>query len=237
MSVVWEHQAPGAHYQVRRAGGSIRLYTNGVFHSQWNPNPAKSRSVWDLLSLPVFYRQRAAPRVLVLGVGGGAVIKRLAEFKPDADIVGVDRDPVHLRVARSWFQVRCRLSRADAVEWVSHYRGEPFDVIVDDLFGHVDGVACRAVVANQVWLRRLRGLLVADGVLTVNHASVREWRDNVALTAGMPHRRRFSLPLYDNVIGVYSRVPLRVSQWRRAVADCSHLPAQQRRFVARCGHG
>ncbi|MEM7378692.1 MAG: class I SAM-dependent methyltransferase [Pseudomonadota bacterium] len=237
MSVVWEHRADGAHYQVRQAGGSIRLYTNGVFHSQWNPSPAKTRSVWDLLSLPVFYRNRAAPRVLVLGVGGGAAIKRLTQFKPSADIVGVDRDPVHLRVARSWFRVQSRLTHADAVDWVRHYRGAPFDVVVDELFGHREGEACRAVEADRAWLQQLKGLLVADGVLTVNHASGHEWRNNAASRAGMAHRRRFSLPLYDNAIGVYSRSPLDVAAWRRAVAHCDTVSAQQRRFVAQCGHG
>ena len=71
MAVLFEKVANGRVYQVRSAGNSRRLYTDGVFHSQYNPNHIITGSVWDLLFLPSqFYAKGALKRVLVLGVGG-----------------------------------------------------------------------------------------------------------------------------------------------------------------------
>ena len=54
MSIVWEQVQGGTRYQVRRAGGSLRLYTNGVLHSQYNAARPLTGSVWDLLTVPAF---------------------------------------------------------------------------------------------------------------------------------------------------------------------------------------
>ena len=37
MAILWQQTIDGNHYEVRTAGGSVRLYRNGVNHSQWNP--------------------------------------------------------------------------------------------------------------------------------------------------------------------------------------------------------
>ena len=82
MSIVWEQVQGGTRYQVRRAGGSLRLYTNGVLHSQYNAARPLTGSVWDLLTVPAFLlAPGAVQRVLVLGIGGGAVIQQLRRFR------------------------------------------------------------------------------------------------------------------------------------------------------------
>ena len=70
MAIVWSRSAGGNQYEVRSAGQSIRLYKNGVFHSQWNPNRPLAGGVWDLLFIPALFADRQISRVLVLGVGG-----------------------------------------------------------------------------------------------------------------------------------------------------------------------
>jgi spermidine synthase len=78
VSLLWERRIGGTLYQVRNAGRTRRLYTNGVFHSQYNPARPVTGSVWDLLLLPAFfYAPGELRRVLVLGVGGGAVIQQM----------------------------------------------------------------------------------------------------------------------------------------------------------------
>ena len=37
MALLWEKRAAGVHYSVRNAGNTVRLYTNGVLHTQYNP--------------------------------------------------------------------------------------------------------------------------------------------------------------------------------------------------------
>ena len=97
MAVVWETVERGHHYQVRTAGRSVRLYKNDVFHSQWNESRPLSGGVWDLLFLPALFRPTGSvKRVLVLGVGGGAVIRQYLTLLPVEQIVGIELDPVHI---------------------------------------------------------------------------------------------------------------------------------------------
>ena len=59
MALLWERRVEGTLYQVRSAGRTRRLYTNGVFHSQYNPVRPVTGSVWDLLLLPFRGRRRS----------------------------------------------------------------------------------------------------------------------------------------------------------------------------------
>ncbi|MFQ5643422.1 MAG: oxidoreductase, partial [Thiogranum sp.] len=156
MSVLWARSTGGIRYEVRQAGRSLRLYTNGVLHSQYNPGRPLTGSVWDLLFLPAFfYPPGAIRRVLVLGVGGGAVIQQLRRFVQPDLIIGVELNAVHLSVARRFFALKgkgVQLIRANAVDWVQQYRGAPFDMIIDDLFGDADGEPQRAVFADRAWV-------------------------------------------------------------------------------------
>ncbi|MFC6979877.1 hypothetical protein ACFQH7_14350 [Microbulbifer taiwanensis] len=94
---------------MRSHGASVRLYSNGVFHSQWNPRDPLKGSLWELLLLPAFFLPgRQVRSVLLLGVGGGALIRLLQQFVGPEKIVGVDLDATHLRIARKYFGVQGR---------------------------------------------------------------------------------------------------------------------------------
>lgn len=135
MAILWQKHLDGTHYEVRTAGKSHRLYTNGVFHSQYHPERATTGGIWDLLVLPAFFlAPEKIQRVLVLGVGGGAVIRQLQRYVRPQSIVGVELNPVHLEVARRFFGVddsMAELHQADAVSWLESYSGPPFDMIIE----------------------------------------------------------------------------------------------------------
>lgn len=214
MSLLWEKRAGGTHYQVRRAGRSLRLYTNGVFHSQYNPRRPITGSVWDLLWLPAFFYPRGElRRILVLGVGGGAVIRHLREFIQPQKIVGVELSKTHLSVARRFFDVKgdgIELYQADAVDWVNSYSGPAFDMIIDDLFADYDGEPQRAVTADNAWVNRLSGLLASDGMIVSNFATRLEL-DVSAYLLSKQSRKRFSSAVTlstaqnYNAVGVFAR--------------------------------
>ncbi len=134
MAVLWQKKTAGQHYEVRTAGNSRRLYKNGVCHSQFNPANPVTGSIWDLLILPSCYQPETAPRrVLVLGVGGGAVILQLQElFNPEL-IIGVEMDPLHLDIARRFFGLgsdNVKLIRSDAVSWLRDACDQKFDLVI-----------------------------------------------------------------------------------------------------------
>ena len=94
MAILWQKTIKDTRYEIRSAGQTRRLYTDGVFHSQFNPVHAVTGGVWDVLMLPAFFKPAdSIKRVLVLGVGGGAVIHQLQRYiKPD-EIIGVGIKP------------------------------------------------------------------------------------------------------------------------------------------------
>ncbi len=230
MAVIWTKSTNDKHFEVRRAGRSVRLYTNGVFHSQYNPANPIAGTVWNLLALPAFLRPPGTiRRALVLGVGGGAVIRLLHHlFRPE-QIIGVELDPIHIQIAKRFFGItrhRADLVEADAVDWLHRHRGPKFDLIVDDLFGEIDEEPVRTVEADQAWLTELSRNLVADGVLVMNFVSRRALRETSGtLEKSMPDRFasafQLSLPGYENAVGAFTGEPLPARQLRQALRTTS----------------
>lgn len=238
MALLWERRVGDTLYQVRSAGRSLRLYTNGVFHSQYNPARPVTGSVWDLLLLPAFFH---APgelrRVLVLGVGGGAVIRQLQRFVQPEFIAGVELSAVHLSLARRFFGVRgrhVRLEQADAVDWLRRYRGPAFDLIVDDLFVDADGEPQRAVYADADWVGSLLACLAPRGVIVSNFASLLELEAS-AFRLDAACRKRFDAAFHlstaqnCNAVGAFLARPATPRELRRRVQAVPELDPRRKR--------
>ncbi|MFO7593985.1 MAG: hypothetical protein R6X15_08100 [Pseudomonadota bacterium] len=236
MAIIWSRQDGETRYEVRTAGNSCRLYTNGVFHSQYNPNIPVTGNVWDLLMLPAFFAPEQVQRVLVLGVGGGAVIRQLNHFLRPELIVGVELNPVHLEVAREHFGVEAanvELIEDDAILWARQYHGAKFDLIVDDLFSDNDGEPERAIAADSAWMRLLLKRLSPKGALVINFGAPKElkecaWFGNETLRNKFPAAFRFTTPLYENVIGAFLRRPAEGEVLRRNLAAWPELDTRKK---------
>lgn len=233
MAILWSKEQNGDHYEVRSAGASRRLYSNGVFHSQWNPHRPLDGSLWDLLTAPAFLCESPSPlRVLILGVGAGAVIRKLHAYFSELEILGVELNPVHLQVARKFFGIsmaQAELVQADAQQFVNDYQGEGFDLIIDDLFGHSAGEAQRAIRADKSWLSKLGALSRNGGFLTMNFADKKEW---VAARRVRPAKFVGSFSLratqYENVIGVFSQKKLPTKNIQQSLSVIPKLNASSK---------
>jgi len=216
MAILWEKKLNGTHYEVRTAGRSRRLYTDGVFHSQYHPERAYAGGVWDLLMLPAFfYAPKKIQRVLVLGVGGGAVIHQIKRHIKPKYIVGVELNPVHLYVAKRYFALDkhvAQLHQADAISWLENYQGPPFDMIIEDLFGEQEGEPVRVIAPDVAWFKLLARHLTPHGQLVMNFLSkesLREcaWFHHAASHKKFSHAFMFTLKLYDNAIAAFLKAP------------------------------
>ena len=212
MAVLWQKCVQDTQYEVRTAGHTRRLYTDGVFHSQYNPERPLTHGVWDLLMLPaLYYPVGKIRRVLVLGVGGGAVIQLLHHFVEPDDVVGIELDPVHLNIAKRFFGINPKvasLHQADAIQWLRKYKGPGFDMIIDDLFMENDGEPQRVVPLDISWCSLLHKHVTQDGVVVVNSMSAIELREsaflsNSRLAKQYPTKIQLSLPIYENAIGAF----------------------------------
>jgi len=238
LSVLWEAETGGTSYSVRSHGATIRLYSNGVFHSQWNPDRPFNGGIWDCLSLPVLYRPPAdTKRILLLGLGGGAVIQQLSQLLPFEHVEAVDIDAVHIDIAQRWFGIddeRVQLIHADAISWLSRYNGLPFDLIIDDLFGHDEGQPVRAAPLTSEWIDLMRLHLVDSGLLIVNSVDARQLKTAASTFAdsGFQHGYRWTLPGYENAIGVFSQQSLQAREWSRHLEQSELGTSAQRQARA-----
>ena len=226
MATIWEKTIRGKQYEIRGAGQTRRLYTDGVFHSQFNPRRSLTGNVWDLISLPSFFMEESRIRsVLVLGVGGGAVIQQLRRWYPGCFITGVELDATHIYLAERFFKLRganINLVEADAVDWVAKYRGLPFDIIIDDLFGENEGEPERVIEGNKAWVSKISRILAPNGMVVMNFVAGRDLRNSVFLQDVSFQKKysqvfRFMTPLYENNIGVFLQEKCSINEWRRRI--------------------
>lgn len=216
MAIVWSQNIEGNQYEVRSAGATLRLYRNGVNHSQWNPNRPLSGCIWDLISLPALYRPaESVNEALILGFGAGTVAAQLRELLSPERVVGLDLDPVHLSIADGFFDCAegCELIAADAVEWVNECQEEgSFDYILDDLYGEENGIPVRCTPMDAEWCHRLAELLRPGGMLVFNLIEPRKvphlppFKD-AKLKKRFSHSIQFEMEGYENRIVAFSEQP------------------------------
>jgi spermidine synthase len=220
MALIWSHEEDGNRYEVRSAGASLRLYRNGVNHSQWNPNRPLSGSIWDLITLPALHRPNGTLRdALMLGFGAGTVGRQLADLAGVERVVGVELDPMHLSIAQGFFDCSesCELVAADAVEWVYGQGKEAcYDLIIDDLYSEEEGVAQRCAPMDAAWFETLVDLLKPGGILVANMIEpekvnalppIRE----VSMRARLPHAIMYQIQGYENRVLAFSDEPFEKS--------------------------
>ncbi len=232
MAIIWQKTLRGTRYEIRKAGNTTRLYTDGVFHSQYNPDHPITRSVWDLLMLPAFfYEPDNIKRVLVLGVGGGSVIQLLHKHVQPDEIVGIELNPVHLTVAKRFFGINKRIAKlyaADAISWMEKYKGPPFDMIIDDLFGEIEGEGVRPIPLNTKWLNLLNKHTTRKGLIVANTVDSKMLRESAYFTSKQVANKfkaayKLTIPQLENIVAVFLKQHSTSKQLRENIGQISGL--------------
>lgn len=219
MATIWFKQTEHGRYEVRTAGNSLRLYTNGVFHSQWNSKKPLAGHLWDLLFLPLCFKPDfpSCRSALILGVGGGAIINLLQHFCLVKKITAVDLDPEHFFVAKHLFGIEQGAALVDCVEQDAKVfierNTKKYDFILEDLFLHQKDAndAARAIDATEEWLAALSSALTVKGLLVMNFESLRQLQRSLPKATlarlGFKCLVEFSLPRYENGVALLSKIP------------------------------
>ncbi|HEX6164034.1 MAG TPA: fused MFS/spermidine synthase [Vicinamibacterales bacterium] len=131
-------------------------------------------------------------RVLIVGLGGGAMVRFLLHHEPDVQIDAVEIDPAVVRLADQFFGVRTggnvRVHTADAVKFIES-TSDRYDLILMDAFlrpsGDTDTVGVPTRLKTQEFLRRLKATLNPGGVVAFNINEHDTMEDDIATVASV----------------------------------------------------
>lgn len=116
--------------------------------------------------------------VLVMGIGGGTVIKLLKERYNEAEITGVDIDPVMIEVGKKYFGLdklpNLKLIRKDAKDYVKEQTPvrKKFDLIIIDIFS---GRHNPVFLLEDEFLRNCKKLISKDSELIMNYSYAHDY--------------------------------------------------------------
>ncbi|MCG8599178.1 MAG: fused MFS/spermidine synthase [Verrucomicrobiales bacterium] len=169
-------------------------YTKTLFASLFFKNPQK--------------------RMLVIGLGGGGMIRFIDENFPDTTVEAVEIDPAVVRLAAEYFETKPKpgvvIHTEDAFEFLARSH-EPFDAIYLDAFlrpsvdGDPEGKTAR--LKTEEFLATMRDQLSPDGILACNLIL---WRsttsgDLASLRKVFPSVVEFRVPGTGNLVAIASR--------------------------------
>lgn len=114
-------------------------------------------------------------RVLIVGLGGGAMVRFLTHHEPDVRVDAVEIDPVVVRLAAEYFGVRSggpvQIHTADAVAFIESTE-ERYDLILMDAFlrpsAETDATGVPSGLKTRAFLGRLKSVLAPGGVVAFN---------------------------------------------------------------------
>ncbi len=222
MALLYSKQTADCLYEVRSAGASLRLYSNGVLHSQYNKNTPINGAIWDLLLLPGFFAPSLPKRILVLGLGGGTIVHLLRRFFPESHITCVELDSEHITIAKQFFLIpteNVNIVHADAYAFLkdaAHKKiGEKqrFDWIIDDVFQHGTGEPERIEAVSGLAETYL-SCLQKNGLLSINVIGSKQKKQLKELVPFFVSAYQFNHPLYENSIVSLNRFDASTAQFR-----------------------
>lgn len=155
----------------RRIGERVDLDVEGATFATWHPRHLLTGYSWDALTAACLLRDAGPPRsVLLLGLGGGTMLRQLRALVPEARAVAVEIDAGVVELARKYMELDTLGAEVvidDAYAFIERCR-ERFDVVIDDLFLTGPDDVERAGVPEGYVLERMCALLEPGGVFAAN---------------------------------------------------------------------
>ncbi len=178
-----EHEEVSAFSRIRiRRDGDVRALTFVRDNGQEAVQSRLNLTAPHLLESPYargmfasYLYQPHPRRVLIVGLGGGAMVRFLSHYEPQVHIDAVEIDPAVVRLADQYFGVRSggnvRVHTANGVTFVESTT-EHYDLILMDAFlrpsSDTDSTGVPAGLKTLEFLRRLKQALAPGGVVAFN---------------------------------------------------------------------
>lgn len=227
-----EHEEVSDFSRIRiRRDGDVRALTfvrdNGQEVVQSRVNLATPHTLQSPYARGMFasYLYQPNPRrVLIVGLGGGAMVRFLTHHEPQVQIDAVEIDPAVVRLAGEFFNVRAggnvRVHTADAVAFIESTT-ERYDLILMDAFlrpsSGTDATGVPSGLKTLEFLGRLKAALAPGGIVAVNineHDTVAA--DIAAVATAFGHAAVYRCPPSDNKVVIAGESGLAADEVLRA---------------------
>jgi spermidine synthase len=123
--------------------------------------------VWKFTLKKLHKEKHVFTNILILGLGGGSIAKISKKFWPEAAIVGVDIDPIIVRLGEEYMNVKkynVETHITDAEEFVKKEKRQ-FDLICVDMY---QGNKFPEKFAEEKFIKQVKSLLSENGIAVFN---------------------------------------------------------------------
>lgn len=141
-----------------------RILVGGISQSGW-----LVKKIWESALKRIKKEKPVCASVLILGLGGGSSATLIPKYYKDAQITGLDIDPVIVDMGKKYLGLsevqNMEVVIADARSWVKKSK-EKYDLILIDLF---QGTKIPDEFYQEEFLLDVQKLLKDDGIVAFNH--------------------------------------------------------------------
>ncbi|MBU0618760.1 methyltransferase domain-containing protein [Patescibacteria group bacterium] len=161
--------------QVVHQLGSVRIEVGGLLQSGgvltqiWKKGLKNVQIPLPTVDLP---KADKAQNVLILGLGGGTVVKLILQKWPQVKITGIEIDPLMVKLAKKYFDLgqisNLKIITSDAIKFVKDYALQPtlYNLIIVDLYL---GDQIPTDVKSRKFLTAIKRAIDKNGLVIFNH--------------------------------------------------------------------
>lgn len=217
---------------IEAADGTIDFDVIGATHATWHPRLLLTGHAWDAITAATLMGRSPPQSLLLLGLGGGTVLRQLRFFLPETLMTAVEIDSGMIRLAKTHMDIdalNLEIVEDDAFAFLKRDTRQ-FDIVIDDLYRCGDQDVERPAAINAANIQSLcqhltpTGALVMNFVLGGRHRKV-HLEGRKAFCEQFQHVRAVQPPLSHNEILVGSQHPEGFCSPRDLAAHWKLFPA------------
>ena len=153
--------------------------------------------IWNKTLRKVVDSKKRVVRVLILGLGGGSLVKVVKKYWPDAKITGVDVDPIMVELGKKYLKLDdkdVKVEISDAYEILKTYNRQhtTYDLVLIDLYV---GDEFPKKFASEKFAKLVRKSLTSGGMVVFNRLYYGE-------------KRKESMKFSEVLEGVFTKVDI-----------------------------
>ncbi|MBL7159414.1 fused MFS/spermidine synthase [Candidatus Microgenomates bacterium] len=135
--------------------------------------------IWEKALSTINNEQSTINNILILGLGGGSVVKIINKKYPETQILGIDIDSAIVELGKKYFSLseykNLEIKIADAFKWMqksgsSNYQTK-YDLILVDLYL---GRKIPKKMMTEEFLKKIKSLLFKNGLVIFNFLRTKE---------------------------------------------------------------